>query len=362
LIKTACFDAAVDFSPLEKEKSLDALLLVHGMKISASFHFYEEVQKGKQGLFFVRVHSHILFSLKWKDKFEVKRPGKKRLLGTGHVLNPFSEKISQKKVKKRVSFLKRLQGNEKMMLFALVEEKGLKGLGERDIIDFSSIDRKTLLRLTQELETEGKIRILSFSPLFLLPQESLEFLCQKILAYLAHFHNKHPEQPGAPLERIKKRFDLPQRILSLALKHLMHSDQIKGLEDNVALSDFKVTLTPEEEKVLLELEDLCFKGEFQSYSMKDLQRHFHFSQKKLHRMLSFLIEKKKIVQGKDGLLLHSRWLDEIISRIRKSRKRELSVGDFKEMTGLTRKYAIPMLELLDQMGVTRRKGSLREIL
>jgi len=79
-------------------------------------------------------------------------------------------------------------------------------------------------------------------------------------------------------------------------------------------------------------------------------------------MLSFLIEKKKIVQGKDGLILHSRWLDEIISKIRKSRKRELSVADFKEMTGLTRKYAIPLLELLDQMGVTRRKGSLREIL
>jgi len=32
------------------------------------------------------------------------------------------------------------------------------------------------------------------------------------------------------------------------------------------------------------------------------------------------------------------------------------------MTGLSRKYAIPLLELLDQMGVTRRKGSLREIL
>jgi len=55
-------------------------------------------------------------------------------------------------------------------------------------------------------------------------------------------------------------------------------------------------------------------------------------------------------------------LDEIISRIKKFGKRELTVADFKKMTGLSRKYAIPLLELLDQMGVTRRKGSLREIL
>jgi selenocysteine-specific elongation factor len=48
--------------------------------------------------------------------------------------------------------------------------------------------------------------------------------------------------------------------------------------------------------------------------------------------------------------------------IKESGKRELTVSDFKKMTGLSRKYAIPLLELLDQMGVTRRKGPSRLIL
>jgi hypothetical protein len=38
------------------------------------------------------------------------------------------------------------------------------------------------------------------------------------------------------------------------------------------------------------------------------------------------------------------------------------VADFKAMTGLSRKYSIPLLELLDSLGVTRRKGSVRDIL
>jgi hypothetical protein len=39
-----------------------------------------------------------------------------------------------------------------------------------------------------------------------------------------------------------------------------------------------------------------------------------------------------------------------------------NLADFKKLTGLSRKYAIPLLELLDQMKVTRRRGAWREIL
>jgi selenocysteine-specific elongation factor len=343
-MKTSCFDAVVNFSPVDREKPLDVSLLIQGEKISASFF-------SRQPLL-----------LKWKDKFEVHGSGKTPLMGEGRVLNPFSEKISQGKIKKRIAFLERLQGDEIEMLFALVQEKGLQGLKEGEITAFSSLTRRVLQRVAQELEAEGKIRILSFAPLFLFSQDSLDFLCQTILRFLTQFHKRNPEQKGVSLERIKKRFELHPRILSLGLKHLSRAGQIKESEDKLALSEFMMTLTPEEEGILKELEDLCLKGEFRSLSFEDLRKRFRLSSKKLDKLLSFLIERKKIVQGKDGLILHSKWLDEIILRIEKSGKRELAVADFKELTGLTRKYAIPLLELLDQMGVTRRKGRIREIL
>ncbi len=360
-MKTSCFDAVVNFFPVDREKPLDVSLLIQGEKISASFFFYEQIQKEKPAPF-ACVHPRQPLLLKWKDKFEVHGSGKTPLRGEGRVLNPFSEKISQGKIKKRIAFLERLQGDEIEMLFALVQEKGLQGLKEREITAFSSLTKRVLQRVAQELEAEGKIRILSFAPLFLFSQDSLDFLCQTILRFLAQFHKRNPEQKGVSLERIKKRFELHPRILSLGLKHLSRAGQIKESEDKLALSEFMMTLTPEEEGILRELEDLCLKGEFRSLSFEDLRKRFRLSSKKLDKLLSFLIERKKIVQGKDGLILHSKWLDEIILRIEKSGKRELAVADFKELTGLTRKYAIPLLELLDQMGVTRRKGRIREIL
>jgi selenocysteine-specific elongation factor len=361
-METRFFDALINIPPVGSKKSLDAKMIFQGKTIPASFQFYGQAQKEKTGLYYVRGKANHPLPLKWKDRFGLGLTGKGGLRGKGLVINPFSEKVSGKKIKRRLSFLKSLQGDEKEMLFALAQEKGLKGLGEKEIVDFSSLPRKLLLALVQELEAEGKIRILSFSPLFILSQAYFGFLCQKILVFLESFHKKHPEQAGATLDRIKKRFNFPERILSLALKYLSRAGAIKEVDGSFSLSAFKITLSPEEEKVLKKLEEMSFKGEFRSVSLQELQDRFRLSLSRLNRMLSLLIERKKVVQGKDGFFIHSRWLDQIIWRMKESGKTELTVSDFKKLTGLSRKYAIPLLELLDQMGVTRRKGPSRVIL
>jgi len=362
-MKARCFDALVDFPPSRKSQPYNVFLLVKKKKVLASLYFYEKAEREKSDKFFVRLCPSWPLSLKWKNKFKVEEGKKGRLLGQGIVLNPFSSKIRGKKGVKRMSFLQLLQGGEKEMLFALVQNKGTQGLREKEIINSCNLSKSSLSYLCQELEEEGKIRILSFSPLFLLSQQSLDFLSKSIISYLEQFHKKHPEERGVSPEKIKKRDGLDRRILALSLRHLQRQELIKELGDLVALSTFEIAPTEEEENILRELEEMCFKGEFCSVTLKDIQHRFHLSSRKLNVLLSLLIERKKIVQGKDGFFLHSRWLDEIVSKLKRFGKKELTVSDFKRITGLTRKYAIPLLELLDQMGVTRRKGpSRREIL
>ena len=362
MMNTSCFDAVVDFVPAGRKKRLEARILIKGKKISATFHFYQEAQKGESELWLVRIHLHQPLFLKWKDDFEVQEPGQEAILGKGCVLNPDSEKITRTKIKRRVAFLESLRGEARDMILGLARKKGTQGVREKEIRDFSSLAQESLLSLAQQLEEEGKVRILSFTPLFLVAQESMDFLFQRIMIFLERFHQKHPQAAGVSQESIRKRFVLHPRILSLALKHLRHTGQIKDTGGKISLSGFKAVFTPEDKKILGELEEMCLKGQFRLFSLDELRRHFRLSPGKLDSMLAFLIERNKIVQGKDGLLLHSQWLDEIIHKVRKFRKKELSVADFKEMTGLSRKYVIPLLELLDQMGVTRRKGSFREVL
>ncbi len=359
-MKTSCFDAVVDFHP--GERRIEALIVYEKTAIPASIHFYKKIRRGEPGNIFARIHIRDPLLVKWKDQFEVLESGGRRRLGRGQVLDPYSEKMSPKKRKKRIVFLEKLRGNKREMLLALVQEGGMAGIREREISHFSRLRGAELRQLCQELEEEGKLRILSFSPLFLLSRNSFDFLCERILSFLYRFHQKHSEERGASLERIRKRFKLDLKILSLALTRLSKEEKIKEIDGQYALFEFRRDLLPDEERILGKLEEMCFKGEFRSVSLEDLRQKFHLSSKKLNRMLSFLIERKKIVQGKDGFVIHSRWLEEVIAKVKNCGKRELSVADFKRMTGLSRKYAIPLLEFLDQMGITQRKGSSREIL
>ncbi len=357
---TRCFDALVDFPAIDNKKIQDVFLQVKTGGTSAAIRFYGKAEK--RDLFFVRVCASRAFHLKWKDKFEIRTKRGGTHWGKGIVLNPASSDVRGKKASQRMSFLELLRGDKKEMLAALAHERGVQGLREREVLDFCRLTRSSLGRACQELEQEGRIRILSFTPLFLVYQPSLVFLSEKIVSYLEQYHQKHPEESGVPKEKIKKRYELHPRILSLSLKILEKKGLIEQRGNDVALSKFRTAPTPAEENILRELEEMCLKGEFRSVSMKDLQQKFRLSSKRLNMLLSLLIEREKIVQSKDGFFLHSRWLEEIISKLKEHRVKELTVSDFKNITGLSRKYAIPLLELLDQMGVTRRVSpSRREI-
>jgi len=361
-LRTSCFDTVIRLSlPLEKQH-IEGVLLLKQAKIPVSITFYEKCPKNEHDHIFACIHSARPLSLKWMDRFKVHRSKDRQALGEGKILNPFSTNINRKSVKKKLSFLQFLLGDEKQAFFALAREKGINGLTEIEITDFFPFSRSFFLAICRELEEDRKVKVLSFSPLLIISQSSFEFLCEEILSFIEKFHERNPAEIGAALDRIKKRFNLHPRVLSLALKYLSRTRKIKRFENLVALSCFEVSLSSEEEKLLSEMDKMVFKGEFRSLSTEDLKKRYCLSSKRLNRMLSVLIERRKIVQWKDGFFLHSHWVDEIVWKIRNSGKKELSVSDFKRMTRLTRKYAIPLLELLDQMGVTRRKGASREIL
>ena len=362
-MKEVAFDAVVDFSPPHLLMPFPVVLAVEGRRVPATIAFYEIEETGKPGEYLVHVSPQCPLDLKRGDSFEVAEGGGQEALGNGMVLNPFSSMVRGKKERKRVEFLRRLQGDEKGVLYALTQERGIKGLREDEILSLVRVSKTALGRLSEEIEKEGKVRILSFSPLFLIWRQSLSFLQEKILSYLEQFHTKHPLERGVSKEKIKERFGLHQKVLSLALEYLVKKGKVERIGELIALSTFKMTPSPDEERILKQLEEMCFKGEFQSVSQEDMQRAFHLPPERLAALLSLLVERKNIVLGKEGFFIHSRWLEEIVSQVKKSRRKGLTVSDFKEMTGLTRKYAIPLLELLDQMGVTRRvTPSRREII
>lgn len=361
--KSSGFDAWVDSWPSPAQGEVKGILNIKGREVPAIVYRYDLEEEFPPERQFVRIQVVQPLALRWNDSFKLLNRRNRTVLFQGRVLLPESGESGRKMGKqRRLALLRGLECSEKEMVLAKTRTSGVQGLTERELVEFSFLTKDVLLDISKQLEEEGKIRILSFSPLFLLAQDSFDFLCERVLSYLSEFHDKHPEDFGVSPEKVQRRFGLPPRVLALVLKHLSRAGRISENAENVALRDFYPLPSAEEEGLLKDMEKMYLDGELRSVSLGELQKRFGLSQKKLNRMLSFLVERRKIVLGREGFFLHSKWLDEVIQGIRSSGKRELRVSEFKQMTGLTRKYAIPLLELLDQLGVTRRKGPVREII
>jgi len=357
-MKTTSFDAVLDFPARDLGSAGRASVIFQGHSVPAAFVLYKIKKKDAA---WSLVTPDRPLEARWMDTFEV-RSGDGRPLGRGVVLDPSPPDAGEVKPARKKDLLERLSLGEREMILVLAEIKGIRGLRDEDVVDFSRLDRARVGALARELEEEGRVRILSFSPLVLVLQDSLDFLRRRVAAYLAQYHKKHPGQRGAPFESLEKRFEVAPNILHLAVRSLVKDGKVTLNDGLAGLVDFRPPLSAADEKVLGEMESMFLKGEFGQVSLDEIRRHFRLTPGRLQALLSVLMERKTIVEGRDGFILHSRWLEEVVKKIRASGKRELTVADFKALTGLSRKYAIPLLELLDEMGVTRRKGSVRDIL
>lgn len=79
-------------------------------------------------------------------------------------------------------------------------------------------------------------------------------------------------------------------------------------------------------------------------------------------MGEFLREKVLVRLGSDSLCADRRLLEALAEQMRAMRGREIDVANFKQLTGVSRKYAIPLLEYLDRERVTLKQGDKRRIL
>ncbi len=361
-MRTACFEALLVLDEAAARVPSQALILFRGQKTAAAIRDYGPGPERRKGHVFIEASLRRPLMLKWRDPLAVLDAQDRDRVGRGMVLDPGFREKGRTRREADWDLLLSLSRNELDMLEALCREKGIRGLHEREIHEFAELSEESLQSLGERLEKEGKAKILTFSPLFLVSTQSFDHLAKKVLAYLENFQTGHPAQKGVLLDKVKKRFGVSEKLLLLVIRMLEKEGKAKQTGTRLTLPAHEVALSAQEEKILDELEEMSFRGEFQSLSLIEIRRRFHLSQERLERLLALLTERKKIVQGPDGLFIHSHWLEEVIAQLRSSGKKELTVADFKALTGLSRKYAIPLLELLDQMKVTRRRGPIREIL
>ncbi len=355
------FEAVLDLNVQEGSFTRIHAALIIKRKTSVSVDFYTPAENTPEK-HFVRIRTGDRIQVKWKDEFVLKDLKTKNLIGRGKVLVPEAGDAVPGNVNKRIAFLKQLNKKEEDMIFALAEKKGFQGLSQQEISDFSRLSKNQILDVCQSLEQEKKIRIVSFSPVLILSRFHFDLLKKKILSLIRDHSRSDSEGKGLTLEEIKEKVASHPKVVELAVSYLKYLGRANEYNHKFVLSSPEENISMDDERIMRKMNGMCAAGEFKNYSFEELRDLFGISSEKFDRLFDTLLARKKVIHGKEGFIFFSDWLDQLIVKLQESENKELTVSEFKKISGLSRKYAIPLLELLDKKGVTRKQGSLHKIL
>ncbi|HEU5197254.1 MAG TPA: selenocysteine-specific translation elongation factor [Methylomirabilota bacterium] len=192
--------------------------------------------------------------------------------------------------------------------------------------------------------------------------ESLERLRGLALAALEQFHRAFPLRPGMSREELRGRAGAAEeRVFGHLLETLGSEGLVRTERDKVRLAAHEVRLSGEQQKVVDRLEQEFRTAAAAPPSPEEALMRAGLAGDEEHELFQLLVQDKKLVRVKDSLYFHTEALDSIQERLvaMLRERKEIGPGDVKDLLGISRKYAIPLLEFFDARRVTARVGERR---
>jgi selenocysteine-specific elongation factor len=205
-------------------------------------------------------------------------------------------------------------------------------------------------------------RILGVERDWFLHPESAEHVRSQVLAALAEFHRANPLKPGMSREELRRRAgNTDERIFAHLLGRLDAEGLVRSERDKVRLASHEVQLSPAQQRVVDQVEtDFLRTGAAPPNPEEALSRAGVTGDEE-HELFQMLVEGKRLVRIKESLFFHTQALDQIqeklIALLRE--RKDIGPADIKDLLGISRKYAIPLLEYFDGRRVTMRVGERR---
>jgi selenocysteine-specific elongation factor len=191
-------------------------------------------------------------------------------------------------------------------------------------------------------------------------------LRDRLIAELKAHHAANPLSEGMPREEARERVfrRAAPAVFDAVVAELVSAKRMVA-RDRLALAGHQVSLSPDEERAQAALERIYREAKLTPPDLAAAVAAAGGVPAVVERVASLLLRNRTLVKI-ESLLFHSAALEELKADIRglktTGQPARVDVVSFKERYGVTRKYAIPLLEYLDRERVTRRVGDVRTVL
>jgi len=191
--------------------------------------------------------------------------------------------------------------------------------------------------------------------------ETADNVQKQLLNIVSDFHHSKPESPGLTIEQFYEASQLKKDVFDGLLNLLISQDKLIERKHRLALPEHQETFSDDEQKILQNIESLFRERPFNPPKFEEVIEQTAAAPEKVQKILQILIEQERLVRVDNDLFFHSEAIEQARQKLTSfiNKEGKLESVKFKYLLDTTRKFAIPLLDYFDRIGVTRRVGYTR---
>jgi selenocysteine-specific elongation factor len=241
-----------------------------------------------------------------------------------------------------------------------LKQAGVAGARVADLRARTPFGPSRLRQLLDGLQHEG--RVLAVDREWYLHRDASDRLRSQTLALLEAFHVENPLRAGISREELRSRVgNAQERVFTQLLTALEAEGVVKSERDQVRLGSHAIRLSPDQERVVKGLEADFRAAGAAPPSPEEALGRLGVKGTEKHELFQVLVADRTLLRVKESLFFHADALrtvqEQLVALLRQ--KKEIGPADFKDLFGISRKYAIPLMEYFDTQRVTVRIGERR---
>ena len=299
------------------------------------------------------------------DRYVVRSYSPVRTIGGGTILNPVSQKhkIPDNTV---VQGLESLLINEpENSISYFLAFKGHQGLSFSDLKVMTNIQDKALMSILRKMMTRQEIILTDKDKRIYISATFLDNFKEKLLAKLETYHKENPLKEGMPTQELKSKFQYidDSKFFNMLFARLTKENIIVIDKNIIKLAGHEVELKVDQHELKKKIQKIYEGAGLTPPFFRTICEDLKIEKKTGSDVLHMLIDEKSIVKTKDDLYFDAQEINKLEGKLVAFLKEKGSVStpEFKDMTGISRKYVIPLIEYFDSVNLTIRVGDTRQL-
>jgi selenocysteine-specific elongation factor len=318
----------------------------------------EELTPGNNAFLQIELFEPIV--TKKGDRFILRRPSPGETLGGGTIIEVSSPRRYKRFAVETLALLeKKLSGSPSEKVLSIIHTES--PILVSDVLKKSNIDSTETMDIIRSLQAESQIKVIKSSENItqnhVVSWNYLQNTLQATRQILEKFHSSNPLKTGISREELRSKLKLNSKIFTLIIEDWISEGELKSNLANLSLPGFSINILPEQQKLIQSLRAKFSQNPVSPPSVKECKEELG---EDLFRML---IERGDLIQLSEDVVYSSdqyeKLKNEVIAYLQKNST--ITVADFRDQYQTSRKYALAVLEYLDQINITRREGDFRKL-